>query len=136
MSLTRAIPASFMRVERQARVDVDEVERILVAVVRTTGSSDARTTRRMVSRIDEVDAAAEEVVVEAVAVVDAMVDVTVISLRMKSSTAAMTPPLASSLPPTSLPITRSEAARRMHHPASLLPRRSMSRPNRSSSRRN
>lgn len=127
-----------MRVERQAREDVDEVERILVAVAvaRTTGSRDVRTTRRTVLRIDEVGAAAEEVVVEAVAVVDAMVDVTVISPRMRSSTAATIPPLASSLPPTSLPITRSEAAMRMLPPASLLPRRSMSRPSRSSSRRN
>jgi hypothetical protein len=81
-----------MRVGRQARVDVDEVERILVAVARTTGSSDARTTRRTVSRTDEVDAAAEEVVVEAVAVVDAMVDVTAISPRMRSSTAATSKP--------------------------------------------
>jgi len=125
-----------MRVGRQARVDVDEVERILVAVARTTGSSDARTTRRTVSRTDEVDAAAEEDVVEAVAVVDAMVDVTAISPRMRSSTAATTPPLASSPPPTSLPITRSEAAMRMLPPASLLPRRSTSRPSRSRARWN
>jgi hypothetical protein len=81
-----------MRAERQARVYGDEVERILVAAARTTGSSDVRTTRRTVSRIDEVGAAAEEVVVEAVAVVDAMVDVTVISPRMRSSTAATSKP--------------------------------------------
>lgn len=81
-----------MRDEKQARVDVDEVERILVAVARTTGSSDVRTTRRTGSRIDEVGAAAEEAVVEAVAVVDAMVDVTVISPRMRSSTAATSKP--------------------------------------------